>query len=605
MSYLSTLSRFTFIAAACTLMACGESSSSASPQQDAGADLDQSAQSEDMTTTAPDMGQSSLEDMNSAPDLPSLPDLTETEITLIHLKGDAIEVEGPGAGAVSVEGTHATITAPGYYRVDGTLNQGALTVQSPDDGLVYVQLAGVDITSATGSPLHILEADEMTLEIVAGTKNRLEDAAQYVFPDPEEDEPNAALYSKDDLLIVGGGDLEIVAKYNDGLTSKDDLEIAIEGTLTVNAVDDGLRGKDSLTIQGGTFVINAGGDGLKSDNDSEVERGNITIHAGQFQITSGSDGMQAEQVLSISAGTFNMKSGGGSSASLAADASAKGLKGLAKVHILGGTFNIDAADDAVHSDDTIVIEGGQLEISTGDDGVHADVLAHIKDGKINVTKSYEGIESAKIVIDGGEVRVTTSDDGLNGAGGDGESGGFGGPPGSSSSNYLLIINGGYVVVNAQGDGLDANGTIEMTGGTVIVHGPTADMNGPLDYDKSFVMTGGLLVATGSSRMAQAPSATGTTQPSMLINLSAKRSAGELFHLRTADGAEVLTIAPLKAYQSIAFSSPQLTLNTTYSYFAGGSSTGVNTDGLFVGGAYTPGTQLGSLTTSSVVTKSGR
>lgn len=578
------------------------------------------------TSSAEDMSSMSTEDVDSAagedmnsgeaptPDMSNKPtsnDLGDTtaspDATVIHLLGDSITVEGEGADNVSTEGTTATITAPGTYKIDGELGDGAVIIDSPADGDVLVQLDGVHISSSTGSPLYALEADEFIIELLSGTENRLEDAQEYVFETPEEDEPNAALFSKDDMQIIGSGSLVVTANYNDGITSKDDLDIDMDGAITITAADDGIRGKDSITMMSGAITITAGGDGLKSDEDEDEAKGIIEIQGGSLQIDAGGDGLQAERQIQISDGDIDVVAGGGSSARLAEDASAKGLKSPALVHVSGGMITLDTADDAVHSDDTIRITGGAFEISSGDDGVHADLLAHIAGGSIHITRAYEGIESEEVIIDGGDLHLTTSDDGLNGAGGESASpGGFGPPggPGGAAGDYRLEINGGYTVINALGDGVDANGDIEMTGGVMIVHGPSADNNGALDYDSTFAFTGGTLIATGSSRMAQAPTANLTTQPTIQINLSSAQQASTLFHVADASGEAVLTLAPAHRYQSVVFSTPDMMLDETYTYFVGGSSTGASLDGVYADGVYTPGEQVGQVTTTSVITKVG-
>jgi hypothetical protein len=210
------------------------------------------------------------------------------------------------------------------------------------------------------------------------------------------------------------------------------------------------------------------------------------------------------------------------------------------------------------------------------------------------------------VINDGSISIVSSDDGINVRGGaDGSS--MMGRPGQntfvgSSSNYLEI-NGGYVVVDADGDGIDSNGAITMTGGTVIVNGPTASMNGALDYMSSFKISGGLLVAAGSVGMAQAPS-TSSTQNSVIVNLTTTASAGTLFHITTASGGDVLTFAPSKSWQSVVFSSPELESGESYLVHTGGASTGAVVDGLYTGGAYSGGTQVGDFVISSAVTTVG-
>jgi hypothetical protein len=143
----------------------------------------------------------------------------------------------------------------------------------------------------------------------------------------------------------------------------------------------------------------------------------------------------------------------------------------------------------------------------------------------------------------------------------------------------------------------------MTGGTVIINGPTRNDNGALDYFGAFEVTGGLLVAVGSSGMAEAPSAS-SSQYAVMVNLSSAQSAGTMIHIESQDGEEVLSFVPTKAYQSVVLCSPELGNSSTYVVYAGGSSTGSVTDGLYSGGAYAPGTQVASFSISSVVTTVG-
>ncbi|MDX9722526.1 MAG: carbohydrate-binding domain-containing protein [Myxococcota bacterium] len=298
-----------------------------------------------------------------------------------------------------------------------------------------------------------------------------------------------------------------------------------------------------------------------------------------------SDAIQAETQLLASGGSFSIEAGGGSSASLATDASAKGLKAGSLVQISGGSFDLDCADDAIHSDDAIVIENGSFQLRTGDDAVHGEESLSILGGELEISTSYEGIESKELLIEGGQIRVLSSDDGVNGAGGVDGSGGPPGPP--IQGDYWLHITGGRVVVNARGDGIDVNGSIEMSDGVVLVNGPTEAMNGPLDYDRSFNISGGTLIAVGSSNMAQAPS-TSSTQNSILLRSNTTRQAGTLIHLRSANGTELFTFKPEKAFQSVVFSSPAL-VSGSYSLSFGGSHSGTEEDGLYSGGSYTPGT----------------
>lgn len=543
----------------------------------------------------------------------SLPAETTVETTwdpasavAITFNGDSIAVSGEG---VKVEGNTLTIVAAGTYSLSGTLNDGQVLVETESAAPVQLVLNGVSLASSTSAPLNIVKAEKTILLLADGTQNSISDASNYVYPSAEVDEPNAAIFSKSDLTIAGNGALTVTGNYNDGISSKDGLVIA-SGTLTVTAVDDGIRGKDYLVVQNGTLTVNAGGDGLKADNEEDATLGYIAIENGVFNITSGGDALTAQTDLLITTGDFTLTSGGGSGASLAAEASAKGLKAVANLNIDSGFFTINAADDALHSNNNLVINTGTFNLTSGDDGMHADASLTINGGEINITESYEGLESAVIIINSGNIRVVSSDDGINVAAGVDGSGmqGPGGRPGqqdtfNATSSTFLTINGGYIVVDARGDGVDVNGAAEMTDGLLIVNGPTESGNGALDYDAGFKMTGGWLVAAGSSGMAQSPGSY-SAQNSLLVYLSSAQPAGTLFHLQNSAGEEILTFAPSKQYQAVAFSSPNLVTGETYTLVLGGSSTGTATDGLYQGGAYTPGTQVESFTISSVVTQVG-
>jgi len=634
--------------------------------------------------------------------------------TTIYLNGTSITVDGPG---VTVVGTTATITCGGSYTLVGTLADGQIVVNAADGRPVWLILNGVSISNSRNAPLYVMNAASVEIVLAGQTVNYLYDAQTYVYEDPNADEPNACLFSKDTMTISGTGTLVVHGNYNDGITSKDELVID-GGTIVVTAVDDGIRGKDYLLIRNGSFTVTSGDDALKSDNEDDPALGYIAIQGGTFHINAGGDAIAAETAVSITGGEFTIVSGGGHLAALPPDVSAKGIKGLVSVVIDGGTFNIDAADDAVHSNDTIVINNGTLQLASGDDGIHSDVAIEIHGGSITITYSYEGIESAAIgisdgdisvvsvddaitadttvtitggdftivsggghngtippdgsakgvkglvlvtiengtfnmdcaddgihsddtiringgtiliatgddavhadslveinggtitvttsyegleasdvTINGGTIRITSRDDGINGAGGDG-SGGWPPQPG----NHYLHINGGYVAVYASGDGIDVNGWIYMTGGTVIVHGPTVDYESPIDYDRAFNISGGFVVAAGSAGMAQAPSST-STQRSVKITYSSWKTAGTLVHIETnaTPHENVLTFAPSKQYRSVVFSSPALLQGVSYDLYRGGSCTGTPTDGLYEGGTYTPGTRTNTFTTNNIVT----
>ncbi len=532
----------------------------------------------------------------------------------LTLNGDSISINGNG---VMVDGSRATITSAGTYRISGNLTDGQIVVDTEDEEVVTLILNGVDIQTSTTAPINIVNAEETVITLADNTENYVSDAATYVYENAGEDEPNAAIFSKDMLTFNGNGTLTVNGNYNDGIASKDTLTIA-SGVLIVNAVDDGIRGKDSLTVQSGTITVNAGGDGLKSDNDEDTTKGVIIVESGVINIISGGDAVQAETVVAIAGGEITLVAGGGSNSVIGEDDSAKGIKASVNITINGGILNIDSADDAVNSNASVVVNGGVFVISTGDDGLHADANLDINGGEINIAKSYEGIESAIIMVNGGNIHIVSSDDGLNVAGGTDNTGanagpGRGGQPGrgqrpgqenfAATGNYFLYMNGGYIAITAAGDGVDVNGSIVMTGGTILVHGPTENMNGPLDYDGSFTMAGGFFVAAGSAGMVQAPDQS-STQNSVLIIFDSPVAVGTLIRVQSSDGTEILTFVPSKQYQSILISTPALVIGATYEVYLDGSSSGTIMDGLYQGGTYSAGSQYTSFTISNIVTQLG-
>lgn len=541
----------------------------------------------------------------------------------ITLNKDSIFVDGKGA---TVDGTKVTITDAGTYTLSGELDDGQIIVDAEDSDKVNIILNGVTIKCSNSAPIYVMNADKIIISLAEGSDNTIEDASEYVFEASDSNEPNAAIYSKDDLTINGTGELLVNANYNNGISSNDNLKIN-GGDIIVVSTNHGLKGKDSVTIKDGNIEVNAGGDGIKTDNAEEEDKGNISIEGGSLNITSEQDGIQADKNINILSGDITISTGGGSVNSSTKNqgsswgkwgreqqttttgtdtSSAKGIKAGVNITIDNGNLNIDSSDDSIHTNDTVEINGGTINIASGDDGIHSDTYMEINGGKIDITKSYEGIESANITINDGEIHVASNDDGINISGGnDGSS--ISGRPGknmfSSSSDGMLTINGGYIYVDALGDGLDSNGSITMAGGTAIVNGPTDNGNGALDYDGDFTMDGGVLIAAGSSGMLQAPG-TSSSQYTISTTLSSQE-ARTLFNITSSDGKEIITFAPSKTYESVVVSSPDIEKGETYSINIGGTYSGSEKDGLYSDGEYLGGTENFTCTTSSVVTNVGR
>lgn len=508
----------------------------------------------------------------------------------INLSGSSATVEGSGA---EVKDNKIIITTAGTYVVSGKLDNGQIIVDSQDDGTVRIVLNGAEITCNDNAPIYGKSAGKAVVSLEKGTENVITDGVKYTLEDETTDEPNSAVYSKDDLTINGEGKLIVNGNYNNGITSKDDLKIT-GGTIVVKSTDDGIMGKDIVAIKGGNITVNAGGDGIKSTNDTDEGKGIVAIEGGSANAPVK---VQEEKMKGPWGGADTAAQTTETTATEEESQSAKAIKSTTDVTISGGTFKIDSADDAIHSNNSITIDGGDITITSGDDGIHSDTALTINNGKINITKSYEGIESAVVTVGGGDIHVVASDDGMNAGGGnDGSS------PNNfnNSGNCSLNINGGNVVIDSIGDSLDANGSIYMKGGTVIVNGPTSDGNAALDYDETFEISGGFLVSAGSSGMAQGASDT-STQYSIIMNYPQVQSASTLVHLEDSEGKTITTFAPSKDYQSIVITSPEIKSGGTYKLYSGGTSTGVNKDGLYTDGEYKDGTEVVNFTTSSSVT----
>ncbi len=526
----------------------------------------------------------------------------DSEIIPVTLNGDTIDVNN---AAGTVNGSVVTLTSAGTYRITGTLTDGQIIVDTTDQEIVRLILAQAEINCLSSAPIYVRNSAKTMIVLEENTENVVTDGVSYLFEEPEEEEPNAAIFSKSDLTVYGTGTLNVTAAFNDGIASKDGL-IITSGTLIVNAQDDGIRGKDYLVVKAGNITINALGDGFTSDNEEDDGMGYAYLESGTIDITAAGDGIQAASSVTVLEGDIELATGGGSDAAVDFEtASAKGIKAATGLYLDGGTFIIDSADDAIHSNQSVEINSGTFDIASGDDGIHADASIDINGGDIRLTRSYEGIESAVIVINGGVMTIASSDDGINVAGGaDGSSMGRPGQGDfSASGNQYLHINGGTIVVDSAGDGLDVNGALEITGGSVVINGPTSNDNGALDYASCYI-SGGLVVAAGSSGMAQIPGSDSSPQNSLLLNFDSSYPAESLIHIESEDGNHLLTFAPSKNYQSLAFSSPDLASGASYLVYTGGSSSGTADNGLYQDGTYSRGTLYTTFSVSDAVTYIG-
>ena len=342
------------------------------------------------------------------------------------------------------------ITKEGIYNLTGTITDGYIYINT--DGNVKLVLNNVTITNSSGPAIYIENAKNVEISTISGTTNILTDGTNY---NNYDEDVNGCIFSKDDLILSGEGTLKIIANYEDGIVSKDDLEIT-SGSYIIDSKDDAIKGKDSVTITDGTFTITSIGDAIVATNDTDAGKGYVQI-----------DG-----------GTFNIKTTGDTDS-----VSAKGIKAVNQIEINGGTFDINTTDDGVHTDGNILINAGKFTINSKDDGIHADGMIEINNGTFDITAA-EGIEATYVKINNGDISISASDDGIN--------------AGRKSNNYTVTIeiNGGNITIKmgaGDTDGIDSNGNLYINGGTINITGQS-----PFDYDGEAKYNGGTIIVNGET-----------------------------------------------------------------------------------------------------------
>jgi len=261
----------------------------------------------------------------------------------------------------------------------------------------------------------------------------------------------------------------------------------------------------------------------------------------------------------------------------------------------GGTVKITAKDDGLQVEQGFVIfNNGNTTINADDKGITVDYVGadplivpyvNINGGALTVTSVGEALESkAAITINKGDIKLTTQDDGLNAEKG-------------------IYINGGNTyAISSANDAVDSNAGFTMTGGKLVAIG-SSGAEGGIDCDAHILkVTGGILVATGGS--SSAPSPTTSTVRTLVMSGA---NANQIIHIESADGVEALTFQAPKTYATLLFDCAKLKAGTVYNVYTDGSvsSSAVNFNGLFMSGTYTRGTKTAiTFTTTTNFTQSG-
>ncbi len=464
-------------------------------------------------------------------------DWDSASATRITLAGDRANISGGGA---YVLGGDVVIAQAGRYALSGTLADGSVIVSADSGAKIWLLLDGADISCSDDACLRVEQADKVFLTLAPGTVNSMTSGAEYS-ETAINDNTGGAIFSHDDLTVNGSGSLTVTAAYKHGFDVNDELVIT-GGKITVDAPQDAIHANDGFCLEQAALILHAGDEGINVQGP--------------------------ESHLYIASGSIDIESGGAA------------LKCASDMRIEGGSVTLSSEADGLHSGGSIAVTDGSLNIRAGDDGIHADSAVAISGGSILISECYEGIEALTIDVSGGEIELYPSDDGLN------ANGGFSFAPGmfsrraenlaqtQASDTWIHVSGGSITVVNVNArdaDGLDANGDIVISGGTIRVSLNASGSNDAIDYGSesggSCVVTGGELVACGSSVMAEGFSDS-STQCAVLYNLGYSAEAGSTVTVKDAAGRELLSYTAPCAFSSVSLSSPDMKLGETYTITVG-------------------------------------
>lgn len=439
-----------------------------------------------------------------------------------------------------------------------------------------------ELASSISESTHF-DADDLTWDAAKETTVTLADsssAATGTNADAVSVDGNTVTITAGGTYRVSGtlGDGELVVAAGEEDVVRIILDNATVTSSTGSAVDIQSANEVLLFLEDGT--TNTFSDAA-SYTDTGTDAANATVYSLADLTIAGTgtlavngnyeDGIVSKDGLVLAAGNVTVK---------AAD---DGIKGKDYTVLLDGVYSVIAGGDGVKStNDTetdrgwLLMTGGTLNVAAGDDGIKAATTLTISDGTATVSKSEEGLEAPHIAISGGTVNITSNDDGLNAAGGstattDSAQGGMGGGGGMDTvGDFSLDISGGTVTVNAEGDGLDSNGNASISGGTVVVNGPSSNGNGALDVNGDLTVTGGTVAAAGSAGMVVTPSET-STQSGLQISFDSPVAAGTAVQITDSTGAVVATFVTTKQTASIVFSSADLKAGEEYTVLTGGTA----------------------------------
>ena len=536
----------------------------------------------------------------------------------------AIDLSNPTAtDGVTVEDGTLTITKAGTYKLSGEY-QGQIKVETADSDAVRLVLDNANITNSSGAALNVVNADEVILYSASGTTNTISDGADYTATG--EDDPDAVVYSKADLTIAGEGTLKVNGNHEDGIHTSDGLVIA-SGTLEVNAANTGIKGKDYVDILGGTINVTAQQDGIKSTNDTDEGQGWTRLSNGTVTVNAGDDGFKASRVVEISGG------------SLTVEQSDEGIEAQ-YINVSGGNVNVTSADDGMNASlktsdsestdssantfDTAnqqqnnqqqgSLPGGQQNgtsnqqqqgtgqppamSGTSQDGTSQNGTTGTGQQQNNTQNQGNQNMGQPPAMPGGNAQDGTSQNGTTGTGQQGMGQPpQGGMPGGGGGTFEVVdaainVSGGHVTVNAEGDGIDSNGVTTLSGGTLIVNGPSQGGNAALDTNGDLLLNGATVLSGSTADMFEAPSTNSTSGYLKLTNSSGFEQ-GSTVQVADSSGKVVANYKVTKSnVQLVLVSSSSIVKGQSYTVYTTTSAVDSNAASLASGA-----TELGSFTAS--------
>ena len=411
---------------------------------------------------------------------------TNEDLTWDSSGEKTIDLANPTAtDGVSVENGTITITSGGTYRLTGEYS-GQVKIEAAKTDTVRLVLDNAKITNSTGAAINVVSAAEAIIYTAAGTTNTVADEANYTATG--DDDPDAAIYSTANLTLTGEGSLSVEGVYEEGIHTTGGLVIA-SGTLEVNAANTGIKGKDYVDITGGIVNVTAAQDGIKSTNTDDESLGFTRLSAGSVTVSAGDDGLKAPHTLEIS----------------------------------GGTLNIEKSNEGIEAQYINILDG-DVTVNSTDDGINASLKDSSSDTSSDTTSGTATTGQQTQQNQNGQVQQAPAGGGAAPGGSQGSTGQNqnmpqpptdGTMPGGGGGTFEVVdaainISGGTVTVNAEGDGIDSNGTATFSGGTVTVNGPAAGGNNALDSNGDLLLNGGTVTAGSTADMFEAPSSASTS-----------------------------------------------------------------------------------------------